>query len=138
MTFVQLITAIMKAKTIKLGISLLLSFLLQHLLPVSHMVSGIIFLVAIDWITGRKASAVEGKPLLSSRLRDSVKKLLDYLLLAITSLVVQEVWLPGFGLVYIVTMYCALTEFKSILENIKRISGVSLWRLILMRIGGKG
>jgi toxin secretion/phage lysis holin len=87
----------------------------------SPLIWGFLGLFSIDFITGIIKSLVKGVPISSKRLRNSVTKLLSYMLL-ITSLIIashyEESFLPVVTCSYYYFMY---TELRSIIENSKEI-----------------
>jgi phage-related holin len=110
--------------TIKTIILLLLTFFA----PISKVVFATLFLIFVDLITGLIASYKEKQPITSSGLSRSIAKVFIYTLTIILAFIINTYLLVDFGfpIETIVSGFIALTEMKSILENLNRISDNSL------------
>lgn len=62
----------------------------------------------------------------SSRLKDTVAKLVNYSIAIIAAQVITAIFIPEFLIAYYVAAFVCLIEFKSILENVSETTGVNL------------
>lgn len=102
--------------------------LLAFLAPVANVIFAVLFLIFIDLITGLSASMKEKQTITSSALSRTIGKMLVYLTTIIVAFVVNKYLLVGFEfpIESIVSGFIAITECKSILENLNRLSDNSL------------
>jgi phage-related holin len=110
-----------------------------HLLvPVSHYIVFTMVLVLVDFASGVAAARHRGEPLRSRGFARTIQKISLYcggILLAHGMDLVffaPKGW--SFDLVWIVSGFIALSEFKSNLENIATVTGVDIWSAIADRI----
>lgn len=108
------------------------------LAPVKPLLVAGIVLVIIDTLTGIMAAMKRKQKITSAGLRRSVGKSLVYTL-AILGSFVAETWLIG-GLVPVTKLVAGalgVVELKSILENLDVVSGGSLFKSIISKLGSK-
>ena len=113
----------------KLLISMMLFFS-----PIGYSILGIGVLVSIDLIFGIMASIKKGEKFTSSRLKDSVVKLLVYNLLLIAGFVSEELisdWIP---FTKIILSFISLVEITSLGESFQTITGISFIRFLKLYI----
>ena len=117
------------------------SWISSFIMSVATFLSFTLVIVLVDLYTGRMAAKHRGEAIKSSGYRKSVKKYVLYMLgILISELFIRVFSLP-IPLTYMVAGVVALTEIKSIFENIETVTGVDLWgyvgekitRLILRR-----
>lgn len=117
------------------------SWISSFIMSVATFLSFTLVIVLVDLYTGRMAAKHRGEAIKSSGYRQSVKKYVLYMLgILISELFIRVFSLP-IPLTYMVAGVVALTEIKSIFENIETVTGVDLWgyvgekltRLILRR-----
>ena len=117
------------------------SWISSFIMSVATFLSFTLVIVLVDLYTGRMAAKHRGEAIKSSGYRQSVKKYVLYMLgILISELYIRVFSLP-IPLTYMVAGVVALTEIKSIFENIETVTGVDLWgyvgekitRLILRR-----
>ena len=117
------------------------SWIASFIVSVASFLSFTLVIVLVDLYTGRMAAKHRGEAIKSSGYRQSVKKYVLYMLgILISELFIRVFSLP-IPLTYMVAGVVALTEIKSIFENIETVTGVDLWgyvgekitRLILRR-----
>lgn len=117
------------------------SWISSFIMSVATFLSFTLVIVLVDLYTGRMAAKHRGEAIKSSGYRQSVKKYILYMLgILISELFIRVFSLP-IPLTYMVAGVVALTEIKSIFENIETVTGVDLWgyvgekitRLILRR-----
>lgn len=105
------------------------------LAPISNVMFAVLFLIFVDLITGLSASIKEKQHITSSALSRTIAKILIYLTTIIVAFVVNKYLLVGFDFPVdsIVSGFIAITEMKSIMENLNRLSHKSVLKdLILM------
>lgn len=102
--------------------------LLAFLAPVANVIFAVLFLILVDFITGLSASIKEKKDITSSALSRTIGKTLVYLTTIIVGFVVNKYLLVDFDFPVesIISGFIAITECKSILENLNRLSDNSL------------
>lgn len=101
-----------------------LILLMAFLAPVRQAIFAVYFLIIVDLISGLWASMKEKQPITSSGLSRTIGKILIYSTTIIVSFVVHQYLLGGFELPIegLVSGFIAITETKSIFENLNRIS----------------
>jgi len=103
-------------------------------MSVATFLSFTLVIVLVDLYTGRMAAKHRGEAIKSSGYRQSVKKYVLYMLgILISELFIRVFSLP-IPLTYMVAGVVALTEIKSIFENIETVTGVDLWGYVGERI----
>lgn len=92
--------------------------------PVAPAILAVYFLILVDLITGLLASKKEKQHITSSGLSRTIGKVLIYSTTIIVSFVVHKYLLAGFEfpIESLVSGFIALTETKSIFENLDRLS----------------
>ena len=102
--------------------------LLAFLAPVAKVILAVLFLIFVDLVTGLWASIKEKQTITSSALSRTIGKILIYSTTIIVAYVVNKYLLVGFDfpIESIVSGFIAITESKSILENMNRISEKSI------------
>lgn len=102
--------------------------LLAFLAPVAQTILAVLFLIFVDLVTGLWASIKEKQTITSSALSRTIGKILIYSTTIVVAYVVNKYLLVGFDfpIESIVSGFIAITESKSILENMNRISNKSL------------
>lgn len=105
-----------------------LILLLAFLAPVANTIFAVLFLIFVDLVTGLWASIKEKQPITSSGLSRTIGKILIYSTTIVVAHVVNKYLLIGFDfpIESIVSGFIAITESKSILENMNRLSNKSL------------
>lgn len=103
------------------------SWISSFIMSVATFLSFTLVIVLVDLYTGRMAAKHRGEAIKSSGYRQSVKKYVLYMLgILISELFIRVFSLP-IPLTYMVAGVIALTEVKSIFENIETVTGVDLW-----------
>lgn len=103
------------------------SWISSFIMSVATFLSFTLVIVLVDLYTGRMAAKHRGEAIKSSGYRQSVKKYVLYMLgILISELFIRVFSLP-IPLTYMVAGVVALTEIKSIFENIETVTGVDLW-----------
>lgn len=111
-------------------LKLLFISVLMYLSPVKNFVHLVSALIIIDLMTGILASWKSGEKITASRMAKTIYKLILYSVAIIATYLVQMIAADGVGLVRICALIIGATELKSIYENISRITGGDLFRMI--------
>jgi phage-related holin len=104
------------------------------LAPIATVIFAVIFLIFVDLITGILASLKEKERITSSAMSRTIAKTFVYCTTIIVTYVVHKYLLVGFDfpIESIVSGFIALTEMKSILENMDRISNHSVLKDLIL------
>lgn len=104
------------------------------LAPISTVIFAVLFLIFVDLITGILASIKEKATITSSAMSRTIAKVFVYCTTIIVTYVVHKYLLVGFDfpIESIVSGFIALTEMKSILENLDRISNHSVLKDLII------
>jgi phage-related holin len=104
------------------------------LTPIATVIFAVIFLIFVDLITGVLASIKEKQTITSSAMSRTIAKTFVYCTTIIVTYVVHKYLLVGFDFPVesIVSGFIALTEMKSILENMNRISNHSVLKDLIL------
>jgi len=104
------------------------------LAPIATVIFAVIFLIFVDLITGILASMKEKERITSSAMSRTIAKTFVYCTTIIVTFVVHKYLLVGFDfpIESIVSGFIALTEMKSILENMDRISNHSVLKDLIL------
>lgn len=101
---------------------------LAFIAPVAKVILAVLFLIFVDLITGLWASVKEKQTITSSALSRTIGKIFIYSTTIIVAYVMNKYLLVDFNfpIESIVSGFIAITEGKSILENMNRLSDNSL------------
>jgi phage-related holin len=102
--------------------------------PAAQFILLVGFFIAADTITGVVAANKRGEKLTSKRGSDVIRKFLVYGVGVIVAHVVQREFLSDFPALKIIAGLIAFNELKSIDENIKDISGYSLFDYFIKKL----
>ena len=104
------------------------------LAPIATVIFAVMFLIFVDLITGILASMKEKTTITSSAMSRTIAKTFVYCTTIIVTYVVHKYLLVGFDFPVesIVSGFIALTEMKSILENMDRISNHSVLKDLIL------
>lgn len=105
----------------------LLAVVALVLAPIKAIMYSVGALVVADLVTGIAAAHKRGEKITSQGLKRSVVKTLVYQLAVIIGMVVDNHLIPGIGVLKVVSGLIAVTEVKSIAENIKVLTGIDVW-----------
>lgn len=113
-----------------IGLSILAVFT-----PAGPILGTILALVLLDLLTGIVVSRRAGLPITSAGIKQTVLKLLVYLIAVLSAFLVgQYLTGPLVPTLNIVSGLIGVTELKSVLENLDLISGGSLMQSIIKAI----
>jgi phage-related holin len=104
------------------------------LAPIATVIFAVMFLIFVDLVTGILASLKEKQRITSSAMSRTIAKTFVYCTTIIVTYVVHKYLLVGFDFPVesIVSGFIALTEMKSILENMNRISNHSVLKDLIL------
>ena len=119
---------------LKKYIFICLSWLCVYMYPAAQFILLVGFFIAADTITGVVAANKRGEKLTSKRGSDVIRKFLVYGVGVIVAHVVQREFLSDFPALKIIAGLIAFNELKSIDENIKDISGYSLFDYFIKKL----
>lgn len=128
--FKNLINSI-KYDELFLGISQFAGWFVVFISPVHSILTAIFFLCFSDLITALWAVHKNNGKITSIGLRRTVNKLLAYQIAVILSYVVESIFQIGVPVVRLVAGLIAVTELKSNLENLYKITGLDYWQKIV-------
>lgn len=110
-------------------------FLILILAPIKMMLFTAGALVVADLVTGILAAKKRGEGITSQGLKRTVTKTLVYQFGIILAHLVETHMLPGVGVLKVVSGLIAVTELKSIAENVHIITGINIWAMLLAKLG---
>ena len=112
----------------------ILFLIAAFLSPIVTVIFAVLFLIFVDLITGILASMKEKTRITSSAMSRTIAKTFVYCTTIIVTYVVHKYLLVGFDfpIESIVSGFIALTEMKSILENMNRISNHSVLKDLIL------
>ena len=109
----------------------MLSFILM---PIHSVMIAVTFLVISDLVTGVWASRKRNEKITSSGFKKTVMKILAYQTAVIMAFVMETYLLQGVPLIKVVAGLIAITEGKSLFENIHIITGIDFWKEALKKL----
>lgn len=104
--------------------------------PVHSVMIATGVLLVFDFTTGVWAAHKQGIKITSAGFKKSLWKMLGYQLTIVTALVMEHHLMQGTPVVNVVAGAIGLTEGFSVLENIKKITGVDIMALLRDKIKG--
>ena len=119
----------MKQMIFKYGLSIT-SFFIYFFAPIYSGLIACTILICADAITGVWASVKRGEKFESSKMKNSFSKGILYMTGLIIAHMLQTYMLPEIPFFRLTGGSIALIEFKSLLENIKDITGIELFKSI--------
>jgi phage-related holin len=96
--------------------------------PAFTMLLAIGFFVVSDFITGMLAAKKRGELITSKKMRPTVTKGIGYMVAILVAHVFQVNFSPSIEIMKIVSGLIALIELKSVDENLRDITGKSLFK----------
>lgn len=112
-------------------------YLAVYFAPTATAILTIGFFVVCDTITGIMAARARKEEITSKKLRRTAAKFLSYGIGILVAHVVQKNYLPTLDGVKLISGLIAFIELKSIDENMKTITGFSLFKFILEKLKPK-
>lgn len=104
-------------------------------MPIKATLITVMVLTVADLISGIMASRKEGKKITSSGLKRTIIKTTVYELVVMLGFLTEQ-FMTGDALpiVKILAGFIGLTELKSVLENVERISGMSIIKMLIEKL----
>ncbi|WP_170110293.1 phage holin family protein [Flavilitoribacter nigricans] len=137
MSFEQLLIELGKAHGVKAALSIVLAWLVGHLLPIAGFLAVGVVLVMSDWITGISAALQQKEKITSRGLLRTIRKIIFYCLAIVLVLIVETTFFGSKWIVSMVATYIALVELYSNLENISKITGTNVLAIVREAINGQ-
>jgi phage-related holin len=109
----------------------LFGVLIAYFSPIQALFHVILFFIVVDWITGVYSSYKCNVQITSFKLRATIEKFVFYNIAVMITFVFQKELFFNFNLANIVAGYIAVTELKSIFENIFKITKLDILSAIL-------
>ena len=104
-------------------------------MPIKATLVTVMVLTIADLITGIMASRKEGKKITSSGLKRTIIKTTVYELVVMLGFLTERYMVgDSIPVVKVLAGFIGLTELKSVLENIERISGMPIIKLLIERL----
>lgn len=101
--------------------------------PIKVLLLNVYVLVAIDLFTGVWRSWKDGEAIISSKMARTITKMISYgIALKVSSML--DAFVPELSTMKIASAYIALTEAKSIFENLQAATGANVWGLLLDKL----
>jgi len=117
----------------------LVAWLVSFIMPVSHFLLFVTALVVADLITGIVAARKRSEKIRSDRMRGTVTKVAMYFIAILAARGMDVVFLIPknlhLDLTWFIAAFIAVTEFKSVLENVEESTGVDLWTAVGRKLG---
>ncbi len=101
------------------------------LAPLNGVLTTIMFLIVVDFITGVYASFKAKKPITSHKIEHTISKFFIYNLVVISAYFIERHIVNEVPFLKIISGFIAVTEIKSILENYNKIYGVNPFKVLI-------
>lgn len=105
------------------------------LAPAKNVVITTFILTIVDMITGILAARKRGEPITSSGLRRSISKIFIYQTVIICASLAQAYMVPELPAMALISSMVAVTELKSIIENLNVMSATNLLATLITSLG---
>lgn len=122
---------------VKPSVLSLLGWAIAFLAPIKPFLVAVGALIFIDLVFGIWSAYKRGEPISSKGLRRTVTKIVAYQSAIITAFILEKYFLDFLPVVKIVGGFVAVTEAKSIYENLGTITGLDFWSLIKERLNSQ-
>jgi phage-related holin len=110
------------------SLDVIIIYLVTYFAPTFSVMMGISFLVLIDFVTGMVAAHKRGEAITSRKMRPTITKGMGYMLAILAAHIFQKHFLPTIEVMKIVSGLIAFIELKSLDENLKDMTGKSLFK----------
>ncbi|WP_234974616.1 phage holin family protein [Tenacibaculum agarivorans] len=108
----------------------LIFWLLTMLSPLSGVLTTIMFLIVVDFITGTYAALKSGTMIRSEKIANTISKFFIYNLVIVSAYFIEKHIVNEVPFLKIIAGFIAITEIKSILENYNSIYGVNIFKVL--------
>ncbi len=105
-------------------------WLLALLSPLNGVLTTIMFLIVVDFITGAYAAVKKETPIKSEKIGHTISKFFIYNLVIISAFFLEKHIVDEVPFLKIIAGFIAVTEIKSILENYNEIYGVNPFKAL--------
>lgn len=105
-------------------------WLLALLSPLNGVLTTIMFLIVVDFITGAYAALKIGMSIKSEKIGNTISKFFIYNLVIISAYFLEKHIVNEVPFLKIIAGFIAITEIKSILENYNKIYGVNPFKAL--------
>ncbi|WGH74587.1 phage holin family protein [Tenacibaculum tangerinum] len=105
-------------------------WLLALLSPLNGVLTTMMFLIVVDFITGAYASLKLHVPIKSERIGHTISKFVIYNLVIISAYFLEKHIVSEVPFLKVIAGFIAITEIKSILENYNKIYGVNPFKAL--------
>ncbi|RBW59442.1 hypothetical protein DS884_06800 [Tenacibaculum sp. E3R01] len=106
-------------------------WLLALLSPLNGVLTTMMFLIMVDFITGAYAALKLQIPIKSGKIANTISKFFIYNLVIISAYFLEKHIVNEVPFLKIIAGFIAVTEIKSILENYNKIYGVNPFKALL-------
>lgn len=120
--------------TIQKYFFMIAGWLFIYFYPAFEFILLVGFFVLMDTITGVIAAKKRGEIITSKKLRSVFPKYIIYGVSILVAHVVQQQFFPDFPALKLIAGFVAYVELKSIDENIKDATGVSLFKSVITKL----
>lgn len=108
------------------------------LAPIQAIIISVGILIVGDMVTGILAARKRGENITSAAMRRTVSKMFVYQLTVISGFLLEHYILGGvLPVAKIVAGVIGMVEFKSMLENVNKITGIDILSDLMKKIGSK-
>lgn len=122
-----MLTLLQYRKTIM--IEEILIFLIVFLSPIMPAIYATGFLISIDFVTGVWGAHKKKEKISSRKMRDTLDKILVYNMGIIIAHLIENYMLEGWiPFIRVVLGFVAISELKSISENLHKITGIDVYK----------
>lgn len=118
-------------------LGLMITYLISFFTPIGWWLVAIGFFVIADFITGMLKAKKSGNKIESKKMFRTIPKFIGYGLGIIVAQVITLLFFPEFPSVKLMSGFIAFIEVKSIDENIKELTGYSLFGDIIKMLNPK-
>lgn len=106
------------------------------LAPIHAIIISVGILILADMITGILAARKRGEPISSAAMRRTVSKMFIYQLTVISGFLLEKYLLSEIiPVAKIVAGVIGMVEFKSMLENVNKITGIDILSELMKKLG---
>jgi len=126
-----LLKALIKAKSLKAGIGIILAFLFDFFLPISGMMIGGFVIVSGVGVLGGISNVKAGRSFTADGWQ-VVVKMLVYMIIIVLGQIMEKVWLDEYDIyvnipiVYFLSIYIVVHEMENGIDSLNEITG---WKL---------
>ncbi|SEC37425.1 Bacteriophage holin family protein [Tenacibaculum sp. MAR_2009_124] len=113
-------------------------WLFALLSPLNGVLTTVMFLIVVDFITGAYAAIKLHQPIKSEKIANTISKFFIYNLVIISAYFLEKHIVNEVPFLKIIAGFIAVTEIKSILENYNKIYGVNPLKALFKIVNQNG